>query len=204
MIKVTQNQYYGKDSQVPFELPVGSSMFTDTGRLYFYPNGKKIEVLLEKIVIQQLTFEDLSQLDYSEKENQGYMFFVNEGDLENDGIYTIYKETPVKIFPQDVTSQFQQGDLSETNPTSNSFVNNKFAEFIQQTNPNISGANLQEALTSLYNDLTSLQDSINTINNGNGSQLAYSYSQDFNDPKASDTVKKALDRIITQVDGGLF
>ena len=44
MIKVTQNQYYGKDSEVPAVLPAGSSMFTNTGKMYFYPEGKMIEL----------------------------------------------------------------------------------------------------------------------------------------------------------------
>jgi len=44
MIKITQNQYYGKDNEVPDFLPEGSSMFTDTGKLHFYPKGVKVSL----------------------------------------------------------------------------------------------------------------------------------------------------------------
>ena len=44
MIKVTQNQYYGKDSEVPAVLPAGSSMFTNTGKMYFYPEGSLVQL----------------------------------------------------------------------------------------------------------------------------------------------------------------
>lgn len=70
------------------------------------------------------------------------------------------------------------------------------------------------AKTTFYNNIFSgltsenVQDAIDELDNkvGNleGSDLGYSYTEDLDDPKTSNTVKKALDRIITKVDGGLF
>ncbi len=45
MLKITQNQYYGKESEVPSTLPPGSTVFTsDTGKIYLFPEGKMIEL----------------------------------------------------------------------------------------------------------------------------------------------------------------
>ena len=79
------------------------------------------------------------------------------------------------------------------------FYQNASEHIFDNTYPNsgISSTNTQEAIEEVDGKLQQ-------INNGDGSQLAYSYTQDFNDPKVSNTVKRALDRIITQVDGGLF
>ncbi len=44
MLKLTQNQYYSTNNEAPLEFHEGSTIFTSGGKLYMYPDGRRIEM----------------------------------------------------------------------------------------------------------------------------------------------------------------